>query len=205
MTETTNTHLAYLLEWVNAQPDWRTLDISRSGGQLVLAAAGGNVHHDAVDKLPFDDNTFDLVSCRVAAKHVADVYRLVVEARRVLKLNGILAVHDVIVPDHKRAAEYLNAFERLRDLSYVNAYSQTYWRSTFLDADLTVERVEIKQQSVKLHEWAQGCSAYVMERLHILLHQAPRPVADWLQPTCIGTTDTTFEQHFIFIMGKKSS
>lgn len=204
MTETMNTHLAPLLEWVNAQPDWRTLDISRSGGQFVLSA-DGEAHHNEVEKLPFDDNTFDLVTCRAASTHVADVYRFAVEARRVLKLNGILAIHDVIVPEHKRAAEYLNAFERLRDPSHVNAYSQTYWRSTFLDADLTVERVEIRQQSVKLHQWAEGCPSYVIERLHILLMQAPRPVADWLQPTCIGTTDTTFEQHFIFIMGKKNS
>jgi SAM-dependent methyltransferase len=208
MTETTNTtkhnDLTYLLESLNAQSDWHTLDIIRDADHFTLSGEAADVYPN-LEHLPFEDNALDLVTCRSAAHHLADIYRFASEARRVLKPNGILAVYDALVSEHKRAADYLNAFERLRDPSHIRAYSETDWRSTFLDADFSIERVETGSHDVNLREWAQGCSPYILERLHILLAQAPKPVADWLQSTCIGTKDTTFTRHHILIIGKKNN
>jgi SAM-dependent methyltransferase len=211
MTETTNTQnttnegdLAHLLASVNAQSDWCTLDITRSDDHFILSSAETETYPE-VERLPFDDNMFDLVTCRAAAHHLPDIYRFAVEARRVLKSNGIFAVYATLLPEQKRAAEYLNAFERLCTPSYIRAYSEADWRSTFLDADFTIERVDTGRRDVKLLDWAQGSSDYVLERLNILLAQAPHSVAEWLQPTCVGTSDTTFRQHYLIIIGKKNN
>ena len=193
-----------ILDVVKPSPDWRVLDVAAEAGRLkfTLRDFSSVIGGDA-EKLPFADSSFDLVTCR-AARYFADVYRFAVEARRVLKHGGVLAVYDDLLPEEKRAGEYLNAFERLREPNFVCAYSESEWRSTFLDADFTVEDVEHMARRVNLEMWAGGCSAYVIERLQILLAQAPQAVAAWLHPTCVGTRDASFEQKLMIITGKKN-
>ena len=68
-----------------------------------LAAQQGlaNVETATADAeaLPFADASFDLVSCRIAPHHFANVPRFVAEAARVLKPGGTFALVDNIAPD----------------------------------------------------------------------------------------------------------
>jgi hypothetical protein len=76
----------------------------------------------------------------------------------------------------------------------------------FLDADLRIEHVEAWLESpVKLLPWAdrRRCTPAVIERLQIMLAQAPRAVADWLRPQCAGTPDAAFDRHRLLITGRK--
>ena len=56
-----------------------------------------------------------------------------------------------------------------------------------------------------LVDWAerQGCTPDVIERLQILLRQAPEAAAAWMRPTGSGTPEATFDHHYILIMGRK--
>ena len=53
--------------------------------------------------------------------------------------GGVLVVQDHVAPDDEKDAEYVEAFERLRDPSHVRALSAAEWRGTFMDAGLIVE------------------------------------------------------------------
>ncbi|MFN8372894.1 MAG: hypothetical protein U0694_08450 [Anaerolineae bacterium] len=121
-----------------------------------------------------------------------------------LKVGGVLAIQDVLLPEDKRADEYINSFYQLGNVDFRRGYSESNWRGTFLDADFTVEQVQLTRETLRLVEWAKTGSPYVLERLQILLMQAPPAVREWLKPACIGTADATFEQALIVIIGKKS-
>jgi len=55
-----------------------------------------------VEKLPFADNSFDLIVCHTTIEHVGDVERAIYEMHRVLKPGGVL---------HLEAPNYLWPFE----------------------------------------------------------------------------------------------
>ena len=116
-------------------------------------------------------------------------------------------MEDQLVPEDDRAARYLDAFERLRDPSHQRIYADYEWRGMFLDAGLTVASSEafIKPDR-KLIDWAemQGSTPAVIDRLQVMLAQAPSVVAEWMQPKCVGTPDAMFTHHYIIIVGRKA-
>lgn len=157
------------------------------------------------ENLPFNDVEFDLVTCRIAPHHFPECFRFVQESTRVLKPGGLLLVQDHVLPDDEKAARYVDAFETLRDPSHNRAFAEYEWVGMFLDAGLTVEHTE---QLVKVHEfvpWAerQGCTPDVIQRLVILLKQAPPAATEWMQPRAVGTPEATFVNHHLIIAGRK--
>ena len=106
--------LERLVEIAQPQPDWAMLDVATGGGHTALKFAPfvkkvvaldltpkmleaaekfitdkgtTNVEFTAGDaeQLPFEDNTFDLVTSRIAPHHFPDCWRFVQESARVLK------------------------------------------------------------------------------------------------------------------------
>ncbi|MFO7321869.1 MAG: methyltransferase domain-containing protein [Chloroflexota bacterium] len=223
-----------LIEVVAPQADWLALDIATGGGHTALhvarhtrrvvatdfgldmlvaareyaqAQGAANLTFAGADaeQLPFAGQCFNLVTCRVAAHHFPDVYRFVVEAARVLKPGGLLAILDHLLPDDPRAADYIEAFETLRDPSHHRAFNEAEWRGLLLDAGLTVEHVEKLERAALLVPWAerQGCSPETIERLRIMLAQAPQAVAEWIRPRSVLSPDAGFDHVFILITGRK--
>jgi ubiquinone/menaquinone biosynthesis C-methylase UbiE len=158
------------------------------------------------EQLAFADATFDLVTCRIAPHHFPDCFRFVQECARVLKAGGRLLVEDHVLPDDERAARYIDAFERLRDPSHFRAFAAYEWQGMFLDAGLSIEHVEtLTKPGVNLVDWAarQGSTPAVIERLQVMLVQAPQAVATAMNPQHAGTPYATFDHHYIIIMGQK--
>ncbi|MDZ4767350.1 MAG: methyltransferase domain-containing protein [Chloroflexota bacterium] len=224
-----------LLEVVAPQTDWLALDVATGGGHTALkfaphvhtmvasdfskamlaeaqafirAQGAHNVIYTEADaeKLPFADNTFDLVTCRVAAHHFPDTFAFVRESARVLKPGGVLAIQDHLLPEDKKDAEYIEAFETLRDPSHHRAFNEYEWRGLLLDADLNVEHVERLARAAKMLPWAerQGCTPEVIERLHVLMVQASDSVKAWHNMTCVGTDDAMFDHVYVLITGRKA-
>jgi ubiquinone/menaquinone biosynthesis C-methylase UbiE len=175
---------------------------------FIRATGIDNVEYVASDAehLAFADATFDVVACRIAPHHFPDCFRFVQECARVLKAGGRLLVEDHVLPDDERAARYIDSFERLRDPSHFRAFADYEWQGMFLDAGLTVEHVEkLTKPGVKLVPWAerQGSTNAVIERLQVMLVQAPEAVAAAMNPQYASTPDAAFDHHYIIIIGSK--
>lgn len=226
--------LEWLVAIAQPQPDWIVLDVATGGGHtalkfaphvarvtasdltermLVKAAAfiqeqgATNVAFKQADaeNLPFEDGTFDLVTCRIAPHHFPDVAQFVAEGARVLKTGGLLLVQDHVLPDDDDAARYVDAFEKLRDPSHNRAFNEAEWQIMFTGTGLTVTHTE---QIIKRHEflpWAerQGCTPDVIAELTRLLVDAPPLAAAWLDAQHVSTDKATFVNHHVIIAGHK--
>lgn len=174
---------------------------------FITGTGATNVSFTGADaeRLPFADNTFDCVTCRHAAHHFPNTYRFVMESARVLRPGGVLVVLDHLLPETKRDMEYIEAFERLRDPGHHRAFNESEWRGLLLDADLQIEHVETLSRAAELQSWAErlGNTPETIQKLRILLAQAPKGVADFIHPRSVQSPDAGFDHIFILISGRK--
>jgi SAM-dependent methyltransferase len=138
---------------------------------------------DAED-LPFDDATFDLVTCRLALHHFADPRRALREFVRVLKTPGTLGFADNVTVEDPEAAAYYNAFERLRDPSHVNVVSMTQLCGMMEDAGLRIRWTHAFDKAFEFHEWTdrQHVSTDDKTRLLQMVRRIPTALEPWMQP-----------------------
>ena len=223
-----------LLELAQPQAEWAMLDVATGGGHTALKFAPYVAHVTASDitpamlgaaekhltdkgvrnvayrqvdaeMMPFDDASFDLVTCRIAPHHFDDAARFVKEAARVLKSAGVLLVQDHLMPEDVAAARYIEAFEKLRDPSHNQAFTEGEWRTMFTEAGVMVTHVERLHKDLNFRTWTdrQGVTPNTRACLIVLLEQASPAVLDWMQPQAWGTPDATYRCHHVIVRGSK--
>jgi SAM-dependent methyltransferase len=98
----------------------------------------------AAEVFPYPNDSFELVSCRVAAHHFSDVAAFVREAARVLVPGGYFLLIDGAVADDQPVAEdWMHQVEKLRDPSHHRFITPRVWRSLCESAGLTVLSAEL--------------------------------------------------------------
>ncbi len=117
-----------------------TLSMLQAARQHIHAQGVRNVAYLRADaeQLPCPDASFDLITCRVAAHHFADVRAFVHSAAAALRPGGLLLISDHIGLDDPEADAFMDRFERWRDPSHVRAYTYAEWRSFCTAAGLEV-------------------------------------------------------------------
>lgn len=122
------------------------------------------------EKLPFSDNSFDIVISRLAFHHFPNPKRCFSEMARVLKTGGKL-----IVIDMEAAEEALrnteDEIETLRDSSHMRNLSRAEFTEMFQDNHLTLTAIDCTEIPVSLSAWlaltntSAKISADVLKRL----------------------------------------
>jgi ubiquinone/menaquinone biosynthesis C-methylase UbiE/glutathione S-transferase len=106
---------------------------------------GIDFREHTAEKMPYPDNTFGLITCRVAAHHFSSPEQFVRESARVLKMYGHLVVIDTTVPDdHVEAHTWMDTVERLRDPSHGRYVTPNSWKKWCADSGLTVTQVHLE-------------------------------------------------------------
>jgi SAM-dependent methyltransferase len=106
---------------------------------------------DAED-LPFDDSSFEIVTCRIAPHHFPRPDRFVAEAARVLTLDGRFLLVDSTVPEGERG-EFWNRFELARDASHVRSLCVGEWANLIRGAGLDLHAVEPHPKRHDFSDW----------------------------------------------------
>lgn len=224
--------LARLTELIDAQPTWNVLDVATAAGHTAFAFAprvarvwatditdemlalakkqaqersldNVTVEYADAEDLPYDDASFDLLTCRIAAHHFVEVGPFMAQAVRVLQPGGILAVVDNVVP-HGPPGAYVNGFEKLRDPSHGRCLSMDEWRQAFTDAGLELTHEETITKQMDFEAWAARHDTVMQSYLRALLSEASGEAAAFLQP---HTKDgkTTFHLREGLLIGRKQA
>jgi SAM-dependent methyltransferase len=167
--------LELLVDWAEGGS---ALDVATGGGHVArrLREAGlevvscdpaAGMRPDVIcraEDLPFADGSFDVVTCRIAAHHFADIHAAMSEMARVTRSL-------VLVVDNLYGGEHVEQAERLRDPTHVRCYSEVEWRALFAQAGLSVEDVRLFEAQIDLEPWLEraGCAGQDAKRVVELL------------------------------------
>ena len=137
----------------------------------------------SADDLPFDDASFDLVTCRLAAHHFASTSDFLKEAHRVLRPGARLLVVDNIVPAGS-AGKWINEFEQKRDPSHTACLTEQAWKELFLETGFSEIELQQFPRTLDFDLWMERMSIEGQDRDSVWekLCQAPSEVQDFLQP-----------------------
>jgi SAM-dependent methyltransferase len=152
--------LDLVVEWCEPAEGVTVLDVATGGGHVArrLREAGATVvtvdpapgmkadTTAPAEALPFADDSFDAVACRVAAHHFHDVIAAVKEMARVAK-------HRVVICDNTFVSEASEEADRVRDPSHVRNYSAPEWHSFFELAGLRVADERFMQRPLEIQPW----------------------------------------------------
>jgi SAM-dependent methyltransferase len=203
--------LARLVALVGPRAEWHVLAVATGAGHTALALAPHVAHVTASDiteemlgqtrklaaarglanvetaradatALPFADESFDLVTCRLAAHHFPEPAVFIAEAWRVLKPGGTFAIVDNVSPDGhthpggaptswRETAEFYNAFETLRDPSHARCLSIGEWLGLLEAAGFTGLQYERLDQDIAFGPWVERmrCDTPTVARLKEML------------------------------------
>jgi hypothetical protein len=152
--------LDLLVEWCEPGHDVKVLDVATGGGHVarrlreegctvVTVDPAPGMRPDVVanaEELPFEDGSFDVVTCRIAAHHFQDIHQAVAEMARVTQRL-------VVVEDNVFTDERVEEAERLRDPTHVRCYSEEEWKELLTKAGLEVEQVERFERRPVVDDW----------------------------------------------------
>jgi len=174
--------LQQLLRWGRQRGAGRVLDVATGGGHTALAFTGftptvvatdltlpmlssarrfimsqgvAGAHFVAadVDALPFKDETFGVVTCRIAAHHFPELLPAIRQVARVLRRGGSFLVEDIMGHDDPEIAAFLLEVEKRRDPSHVRSFRDLEWRAFLRAAGLTVIDDAIIPKVREWDEW----------------------------------------------------
>jgi ubiquinone/menaquinone biosynthesis C-methylase UbiE len=219
--------LERLVELTKPQKTWRALDVATGGGHVAYTFAPhvermwatditqemldmvkgeaqkrglANVRtaYAKAEAMPFEDASFDLVTCRIAPHHFDSIAEFLGEVHRVLKPNGIFAVVDNVVPEGS-VGDYVNAFERFRDPSHLRAWTMQEWRDALAKAGFKIAHEEQLYKQMEFKSWAARHDANMQNFLRAMLAQMTPEVKAAMEPKGAGAELTFRLSEGLFI------
>jgi ubiquinone/menaquinone biosynthesis C-methylase UbiE len=182
-THAKGSDLALLKDWLEVNSSSIVLDIATGGGHVVktlaphvgqvfatdltyqmletakrhLDSSASNIFYIIADaeSLPFLENTFDAVTCRIAPHHFPNPNLFVKEVSRVLKPGGKFLLIDNIAPEDSLLDHFVNRLEKLRDESHVRSYSVKEWTTWFEQAGLAFLKEEHRKKTFVYPDWVR--------------------------------------------------
>lgn len=115
--------------------------------------------------LPFSDESFDAVVCRLVLHHTAKPERILHELMRILKIGGILILADTLGLDDpvKRATQ--NAIEERRNPVHVAVRTAEQYRKLVINCGLSIEGERTAVYDRELDEWLEDMQTEPANRL----------------------------------------
>lgn len=106
------------------------------------------------EKLPFDDESFDIVITRLSFHHFTDVEKVFEEMNRVVKKGGKLVIIDMEASE-ERLRKKEDEIETLRDFSHVKNLSKDEFLALYNNYKYQIVKAESTPIPVNLKAWLE--------------------------------------------------
>ena len=153
--------LDLLVEWCEPGAEVKVLDVATGGGHVAQAAARAKAAQSSpsipapgmqpdvvsrAEELPFEDGSFDVVTCRIAAHHFQDIRKAVAEMARVAQ--RLVVIEDNVFVDEQRRGSRAPPRPDARAL-----LQEEEWKEMLTEAGLEVEQVEHFERHPVVEDW----------------------------------------------------
>ncbi|QAS52561.1 class I SAM-dependent methyltransferase [Halobacillus litoralis] len=201
-THKSQSDLDLITEWLEPENKWQALDIATGGGHVAktLSRSVGtvfatdltkdmlqntarhlkeqhNIYYIVADaeELPFLDESFDVITCRIAPHHFPSPSKFIEETHRVLKPDGRFLMIDNVAPEDEQLDNFYNTFEKKRDPSHVRALKISEWQNYLEKHNLTINKQLSRKKRLPFREWVTRILSATEEHqaVEILMRQAP--------------------------------
>ena len=169
------------------------------------APANVEVRFADAESLPFEDESFDIVTCRIAPHHFLDIQAATIEVARVLKPGGRYVLVDSLAPESPVAAAFLHDVESRRDPTHVLSLTESGWRSACSNARLEVLHSEPIRKPHDFEAWLDrgGCGHETKEQLRSAFAEAPPEARDALKIRVEAGRVTFFADEKLLLVARK--
>ena len=128
-----------------------------------------DIHELPFDDETFDDEQFDLVTCRRGAHHFSDIQEALAEMVRMLKPGGVLLIDDRSVPEDDFVDSVMNRLDWLHDESHVREYRPSQWQAMLEEAGCQVLALEPYVRHRPLSALTERVSVQSVAQIHGIL------------------------------------
>ncbi|WP_431308898.1 class I SAM-dependent methyltransferase [Halalkalibacter flavus] len=174
--------LAKLVEIADRKAEAEILDIATGGGHVanalaplskkvvafdltseILTAAKNFIERNGIhnvefiqgdaEQLPFFEEEFDIVTCRIAAHHFPNPESFVKGAHRVLKKGGQFLLIDNVSPEKDILDTFYNKVEKERDFSHHRAWKKSEWIKMLEESGFEIEELYRFPKTFVFDDW----------------------------------------------------
>ncbi|WP_035432224.1 class I SAM-dependent methyltransferase [Bacillus sp. UNC322MFChir4.1] len=228
--------LRSLIEFVQGEKNERLLDIATGGGHVANALAHlfqdivafdltenmlkkaeqfirSNGHSNVsfvqgnAEKLPFPNESFDTITCRIAAHHFTNVKQFVAEVQRTLEREGFFFLVDNVAPELEEYDDFYNFVEKKRDPSHYRAYKKTEWISLLEHNGLQVQSYITFDKEFNFDWWCEMMDVpkNVRDELTSFMINAPKEMQEWFHITIENNEVKSFNTEVALFVVRKTS
>lgn len=105
------------------------------------------------EKMPFEDGTFDIVTCRIAPHHFPNIEDFIKEVYRVLKPGGRFMLNDNVAPEKDTFDYFYNKVEKIRDYSHFRAWKKTEWLRMLEAENFEIHELHRFEKHFEFDDW----------------------------------------------------
>lgn len=155
--------------------------------------------------LPFSDQTFDTVTCRIAPHHFPKVERFVRETGRVLQKGGLFLLVDNVAAELDELDQFYNDIEKKRDPSHYRALKKTEWLSLLEQNGFRIESFMVFKKKFLFDGWCEmmGLSESGKWELNTYMTSVPPHVVEFFSIHMEGDQVQSFQGETMLLAARK--
>ncbi|TYR79404.1 class I SAM-dependent methyltransferase [Priestia megaterium] len=157
------------------------------------------------ENLPFQEETFSTVTCRIAPHHFPNVTKFVRETFRVLKQDGVFLLIDNVSPEIDEYDQFYNFIEKKRDPSHYRAYKKTEWLAMLEKNGFRVEMVTTFPKIFLFDDWCKMMNVSERDKaeLNVYMTSMPQQLQNFFSIKSEDGNVKSFQGEAMLMVGRK--